>query len=312
MKKALILMNMGGPRNLDEVKVFLYNMFHDPHILALPYPIRTLLARLILFFRTKKAQSHYQSIGSKSPLYDISLQLAQKMENTLHYPVFVQMRYTPPFSQEVIKQLKQQKIDEVVLLPLYPQYSTTTTLSSVEEFQDSLKKNNFSPRISIIEPFFKNSAYLNLIVDTIEKETSSCESYDLVFSAHGLPQKVINQGDPYQYQLKIQLFYLRKALLQRGILFRKTHLAYQSRVGPMKWLTPSLDTKLQHIICENDKVIIYPLSFTIANLETVYELDLEYKEIAEELGFKKYQTISLPNESDYFVRVLSDLVEAKA
>jgi ferrochelatase len=305
-------MNMGGPRNLDEVEVFLINMFNDKNILSIPSDlIRSFVAKMIVWSRANSAKHHYELIGGKSPLYDISIELAKKLEYRLDIPVFVQMRYTPPFTTDILPLLKQANIKEVVLLPMYPQYSTTTTKSSFEEFEDRAKKDF---KITKINRYYSNYKYNNLIISKI-KETigdSNPKDFDIIFSAHGLPQKVINRGDPYQREVRQNLFILRKLLKLNGISFRATHLAYQSKVGPLKWIEPSLEWKLRSIVERNKKVIIYPIAFTIANLETDYELLIEYKEVANDLGFTDYRVCNMPNSGEDFCDAIIDILRVNS
>jgi len=289
-KQAVVLLNMGGARNKDELKVFLTNMFNDNNILTIKNDLfRSIIASLIVFSRTDKAWENYEQIGGKSPLHELTDKLIQNLQS-LYPDIFftTAMRYTSPFAQTAIAKIEQYNIKDVVLLPLYPQYSTTTTKSSVEDF---IAKANNKFKISVIEPFYKNLQYNQAICDEIIYQANNHKDYHIIFSAHGLPQKVVDKGDPYETQLQEQINILKKILLND---FLSVNLAYQSKVGPMKWLEPSLETMLENF--KNQKVIIYPISFIIDNSETVFELSIEYKEIAEKIGIKEYKVCRCLND----------------
>jgi ferrochelatase len=183
-------------------------------------------------------------------------------------------------------------------LPLYPQYSTTTTKSSLEDFLE-VAKDQFE--INVIEPFFKNKSYNKIICNHILKTLNKKEpqEYNLILSAHGLPQKVIDKGDPYYSQLVEQDIIIKDIFHSLGVQFRSISLAFQSKVGPMAWLEPSLEDRLSEL--QNQKVIIYPISFIIDNSETTFELDIEYKHIASKFGIKDYLVCDCLNDDEEFV-----------
>jgi ferrochelatase len=305
-KKALVLLNMGGARSKDELEVFLTNMFNDENILTIKNTtIRSMLASLIVTFRLNKAWRNYEKIGGKSPLHDLTNQLIEKLEKNLpDYFITDAMRYTSPFSQTAIARIKERNIRDIVLLPLYPQYSTTTVKSSVEDF--ILKVDNEDFNIKIIEPFYKNELYNKAICDEIIRVQGKYNDFHIIFSAHGLPQKIVNNGDPYQKQVEGHVEILKEKLTHYATNIKSINLAYQSKVGPMKWLTPSLEEMLKHF--KGEKVIIYPISFIIDNSETVFELDIEYREIAKELGIKEYRVCKCINDSDTFIDAIKELI----
>ena len=309
-KKALVLLNMGGARNKDELKMFLTNMFNDKNILTIKSNLlRKLIAHFITTKRLDEAWKNYEHIGNQSPINPLTEKLIAKCNEKLSdYKTYQVMRYTPPFAQDVIKEILEDKPNEIILLPLYPQYSTTTTKSSVEDFIDFLPYS-FGNSIRYIEHFYKNEKFNNLIVDEIVKTANSEEnSINLVFSAHGLPQKIVDNGDPYEVQMIEHVEILKNILEKKGVNFKSIHLAYQSKVGPMKWLEPSLDDKLKEF--KNEKVIIYPLAFIIDNSETDFELAIEYKIIANNLGIEDYRVCKCVNDSDEFVDVIKNIIEA--
>lgn len=305
-KKALVLLNMGAARSKDELEVFLTNMFNDENILTFKNTtFRSILASLIVTFRLNKAWKNYEQIGGASPLHELTDKLIDKLQVQLpEYFVTDAMRYTSPFSQTAIARIKERGIKEIVLLPLYPQYSTTTVKSSVDDFMLKVEEESFN--IKLIEPFYKNELYNKAICDEIIRVQGKYNDFHLIFSAHGLPQKIVNNGDPYQKQVEEHVELLKEKLTHYATNIKSINLAYQSKVGPMKWLTPSLEDMLKHF--KGEKVIIYPISFIIDNSETVFELDIEYREIAKELGIKEYRVCKCINESDTFVEAVKELI----
>ncbi|MCT7600596.1 ferrochelatase [Aliarcobacter butzleri] len=305
-KKALVLLNMGGARDKSELKMFLTNMFNDENILTIKNTfIRKMVASFITNSRLESAWKNYEKIGNHSPINPLTEQLVNKCNDKIeNYKTYQVMRYTPPFAKEIISQMKKDGIKEVLLLPLYPQYSTTTTKSSLEDFI-KFAKNSFS--ISSIETFYKNDKFNECIVNEILNNVEDETSYNLVFSAHGLPQKIVDAGDPYEKQMNEHVKILSEELQKRGKIFKSINLAYQSKVGPLKWLEPSLENMLKNF--KNENVIIYPLSFIVDNSETVFELDIEYKEIAHEIGIKEYKVCSCVNDSEEFIEAIKDIIK---
>lgn len=309
-KEAIVLLNMGGPNNLDEVAIFLSNMFNDKNILTMKSNLlRKFVATMITKSRTKKSQEMYKLIGSKSPIVGHTKNLVKKLQDRVDENVIVDfvMRYTPPFANEVIQRLKEQNVDKIYLLPLYPQYSTTTTKSSLEDFREFCHLNNYMPIIEEKKHFFENENYNLAILQNIKNalESENFKDFDIIFSAHGLPQKIVDNGDVYQDHVVRHVEILKNMMQKQDMNFANVHLAYQSKVGPMEWLKPSLEDKLKEL--DNKKVLIFPIAFTIDNSETDFELDMEYREVAEELGYEDYKVAKCPNESDFFVEALYEM-----
>ncbi len=304
MKRAVLLMNMGGPNNLDEVKVFLTNMFNDKRIIATPKPIRSLIAKLITFRRTKEAQNNYAHLGGKSPLVGYTRKLIDKLESSItDASIHMVMRYTPPFAEDVLQDLRD--IDEFYVIPLYPHYSSTTTLSSYDDLYETFDKLRIKARVKTIDYYYNDKHYNNSIVERIKEALAgeNPQDFELIFSAHGLPKKIIEKGDLYQKHIRYNVFHARKALMFAGVDFHKTHLAYQSRLGPLEWIKPYLEDKLKSL--KKKKVIIFPIAFTIDNSETEFELDIEYREIAMEIGLEDYRVAKAPNSHPQFVECLN-------
>jgi ferrochelatase len=311
MSVGVLLLNMGGPNSLDEVELFLKNMFNDKNILPLGSFFRKLVSSMIIRKRLCEAQENYKTLGGCSPLTKISESLAKKLENKLQIPVRLAMRYVPPFANLALEEFKNRGIKKIILFSMYPHYSTTTTLSSIEDVEDHLQKLNYSPNLEIIDSYYDDFEYIkiqaNLIKETLAKRDP--KEFELIVSAHGLPMSVIFAGDPYEKQVNANFSALKIYLKTIGIEFKSTRLAYQSKVGKDEWLEPSLGDVLRHP--ESLKSIIFPISFTIDNSETIYELGMEHLEIAKKIGYKEYLVTKCPNDRDDFVEFISNKIEEK-
>jgi len=303
--KAIVLLNMGGARNKSELKMFLTNMFNDKNILTVNPVLRKLIAFFIVKSRLDSAWKNYELIGNESPINKLTEQLVNNVNEKIgEYKTYQVMRYTPPFAKDVIKQMKEDGIEEVILFPLYPQYSTTTTKSSLEDFE-KYAKDSFKTKI--IEPFYKNRMFNECIINEIISKSKNPKNFNLIFSAHGLPQKIVDAGDPYEKQMNEHVEILSNMLKVKGIEFKSISLAYQSKVGPLKWLEPSLDDALKDF--KDDNVLIYPIAFIVDNSETDFELSIEYKEIAEEIGINEYKVCKCVNASDEFVSAITNIIK---
>lgn len=308
MHKALILLNMGGPNNLDEVKLFLKNMFNDKNIITVKSNLlRSLIAYMIVSSRTKPAQANYAKLGGKSPIVEHTKQLVKKLQTNLQdtYVTFA-MTYTPPFATDVVKELKQRGITQATILPLYPHYSTTTTKSSLEDFEKALKPLHVESRQ--IDKFYENRLYNELLIEKIKDSLKgkNPNEFELIFTAHSLPQSIVDRGDPYQKETLHHTELLKELLKEKNIIFKEIHIAYQSKLGPVRWLEPSLEDMLKSLTCK--KVLISPISFCIDNSETDYELSIEYKEIADALKYEEFLVAKCPNDSDKFIQVIKEII----
>ena len=301
MKKALLLLNMGGANSLDDVEIFLTNMFNDPYILGIKNKfLRKFVAFMITKGRIKIAKHNYEQIGGKSPLCELTAKLCEKISSLKSEfdAVDFAMNYTSPFVKDVLK--KYEKFDEIVLLPLYPHHSQTTITSSLADFKKAKEELKLKAKISLCEPFYDDDAYNKIIISHICEaiKNSDISDVSLIFSAHSLPRKIIEKGDIYEKHINEHVQILSKILKEQGLNFKDVSLAYQSRLGPVKWLEPSLNEALAK--CENKKALIYPLSFCIDNSETIFELVIEYAKLAKELSFSFYKVVECPNSSDEF------------
>jgi len=321
--KLVLILNMGGGEDKAGVKTFLLNMFKDPAILPIKNNlIRSCVAQAITTWRYKTAAKNYDAIGGKSPIGELTRELVEKLnahferenstfsfdknKNLGEVKFDYVFNYTPPFASEVLAKYTLSEKDTVVLLPLYPHDSVTTNRSSVKAAKVALEKSGFCGKVVEIQPFFEKTSFCELIADDIENAlgSESAGEVELIFSAHSLPQKVINSGDLYEAHVKSHVALLNGTLLGRGVRFKAVRLAYQSRLGPVKWLTPNLSDVLPKV--EGKKALIYPISFCVDNSETDFELGVEYAAVAKDFDF--YRVVKAPNSSDAFVRFLSNLV----
>jgi protoporphyrin/coproporphyrin ferrochelatase len=304
-KRAIVLLNMGGPNHLGEVKTFLTNMFNDHRIIGAPKPIRSLIAWLITTRRLKESTANYALLGGKSPIVEHTRHLVNALSDATDAEVHYAMRYTPPYTGEVLEKLR--FYDEIYAIPLYPHHSSSTTLSSFDVLHEEARRLGISDKIKTLDTYYSHPLYIDAITERIHEALAgeNPADFELVFSAHGLPQKMIDKGDLYQRHIRYNVYHARRALQEAGIDFHKTHLAYQSRLGPMEWIRPYLEDKLSSL--EKKKVIIYPIAFTVDNSETEFELEIEYREKAEHMGFDEYRVAKAPNAHPRFVAALRDL-----
>jgi len=310
MSKALLLLNMGGPNSIEEVELFLKNMFADKHILTMNPYFRKLIAYIIISKRLEDVKENYGLLGGKSPLPELTEKLITKLKGRLDMPVYAAMRYVPPFADEALKVCQEKGVEELILFPMYPQYSTTTTLSSVEDVEMRCEALGYRPKIRVIDPYYDDYDYIEASVEKIIQAMEGKESreYDLLLSAHGLPLSIIKAGDPYQNQVEGNASAIKTYLAAKGIEFHDIKLVYQSKVGSSAWLEPNLVDVLRNP--RHRKVLIFPLAFTLDNSETVFELDIEHREIAEKLKYEEYLVAECMNESDSFVDLIVKRVNA--
>ncbi|CAA6805686.1 MAG: Ferrochelatase, protoheme ferro-lyase (EC [uncultured Sulfurovum sp.] len=301
-KKALLLLNMGGPNNVDEVEMFLRNMFSDKNILTMDRYTRALVREIIVRGRIDEVKENFMEyLGGKSPLPALTYKVVEKLNAKLDMKVAPAMRYVPPFATDALIEFQKDGVDELVLFPMYPQYSTTTTLSSLEDIEERCEALGYAPKITMIDPYYDDYDYVEMCANKIMEafEDKNTEEYDLLLSAHGLPMSIIHAGDPYQNQVEGNVSALRMYFHERGIKFNNIKLVYQSKVGSAAWLEPNLVDVLRNPY--HRKVLVYPLAFTIDNSETVYELDIEHREIADKIIYDDYRVAKCFNDDDNFV-----------
>ena len=312
MKKAVILFNLGGPDKLENVEPFLFNLFNDPAILNLPNFLRFPLAKLISNRRAPTAKNIYKELGGSSPILKLTMDQSLALETKLNqsdkkneYKCFIVMRCWHPRAEKVIDDVKSFNPEEITLLPLYPQYSAATSGSSIKEWHDECRKKNYKIKTSTICCYPSDSFFIKSHVDKIKKKINDLKDYKLIFSAHGLPEKNIKRGDPYQWQVERSVNSIVKDLNTDDLDWI---LSYQSRVGPLKWIGPSTD----EVIIENSllgkKIVLVPIAFVSEHSETLVELDIEYKELADKNGCKEYIRVPALGTNTYFINSLSNLV----
>ncbi|WP_165842747.1 ferrochelatase [Phenylobacterium deserti] len=310
MKLAVILFNLGGPDSRAAVKPFLYNLFKDPAIIGLPAIARYPLARLISSRREKTAQANYDIMGGRSPILPETEAQARALEAELKRQApdvearcFIAMRYWKPLADETAKQVAAFRPDEVVLLPLYPQFSTTTTASSIKDWARNYKGPGRSRTICC---FPTSEGLVQANIDAIREAWDAAgkpSNIRLLFSAHGLPQKVVDAGDPYEAQVRATA----AAIAAKIPELSDWHVCFQSRVGPLKWLQPSTDDEIRRAGAEGKGVLIAPLAFVSEHVETLVELDHEYAGLAAEVGCLPYLRARTPGIRAPFI---GDLAEA--
>ena len=315
MKKAIILFNLGGPDKLENVEPFLFNLFNDPAILDLPTFLRYPLAKLISNRRAPVAKKIYAELGGSSPILKLTREQSDALEIKLNqtqeedeYKCFIIMRCWNPRAKDVIKDVQLYSPDEVVLMPLYPQYSAATSGSSIKEWKDVCKKNNYHVKTSTICCYPTDQNFINAHTKEIIKKIKDLKNFKLIFSAHGLPEKNIKKGDPYQWQVEQSVKKIVESLNDENLDWI---LSYQSRVGPLKWIGPSTET----IIIENSKIgkhiVLVPIAFVSEHSETLVELDIEYKEIADANGCKNYTRVPALGINEDFIKAMSELIIKK-
>jgi len=316
-KVAVILFNLGGPDQPSSVQPFLFNLFNDRAIINLPQPIRWLIAKRISSKRAPIAREIYQHLGGSSPLLKMTEDQGQALEARLSEQmqarVFIAMRYWHPMSEETVKQVIAYNPDQIVLLPLYPQFSTTTSGSSLKEWQHAASAAGLAAPTSAICCYPSEPGLVSAHRQLIENALGKIESHlpvRILFSAHGLPQKIIDRGDPYQQQVEITAKAIFDQIKHSNPERNIDHvICYQSRVGPLKWIGPSLDEELERAARDEVAIVIDPLAFVSEHSETLVELDIEYREMAEQLGIKHYHRVETVAVADSFIDGLANLVE---
>jgi ferrochelatase len=317
LKLGVVLFQLGGPDSLESVEPFLYNLFCDPDIIDFPFAriARQPLAKVIASRRARHVAHHYAEIGGKSPILEFTSRQRDALEAELRREfdvrVVIAMRYWHPLTEEAVAQLRGHAPEEVVLLPLYPQYSKTTTGSSLNEWSRRFSPDGWRPRVHVVREFYAEPAYLDSVVKSIDGELAHFPdpaAVDVVFSAHSVPVAVIEQGDPYQRQIEETV----ELVWQRGAWPARRHVCYQSKVGASKWLRPSMHGTIRRLGAEGRKsVLVVPISFVSDHVETLHEIDIEHREQARGLGIDHYRMVPGLNDSPAFIRALAGLVRAR-
>ena len=312
MKKAIVLFNLGGPDSLENVEPFLCNLFNDSAILNLPKFIRYPLAKLISKRRAPIARKIYQEIGGSSPILKLTVDQANSLENLLNtkqnntkYKVFVAMRCWHPRASKTIQHVKNFSPNEIILLPLYPQYSVVTSGSSLLEWKEIASKNNLNIITKTICCYPEDKKFIRAHSKLIIEKIKNLKNFKLIFSAHGLPEKNIKKGDPYQWQIEKSVKRIMDEINNIGVDYI---LSYQSRVGPLKWIGPSTEEVIVQNSKLNKNLVIVPIAFVSEHSETLVELDIEYEKLAKSNGCANYIRIEALGVNENFIDGLSDLV----
>ncbi|HJD55777.1 MAG TPA: ferrochelatase [Rickettsia endosymbiont of Pyrocoelia pectoralis] len=305
-KIAIVLFNLGGPDSLKSVKPFLFNLFYDKNIINLPNPLRYVIAKIISITRDKKSQKIYSLIGGKSPLLEETQKQKTALSENLKkstkedFKIFINMRYFAPQIEKTIEEIKEYNPTEIILLPLYPQFSTTTTGSSVKNFFDNF---NLNIPVKVVCCYPIEDDFIKAHVSLI-KEKLLDKNFRILFSAHGLPEKIVKAGDPYSFQVEETVKAVVKELNIKDLDYKIT---YQSKVGPVEWLKPNTEDEIEIAGKEKKDIIIVPIAFVSEHVETLVELDIEYKLIADKY---KVQYIRIPTLgiNENFINSLTNTV----
>lgn len=317
-KTAIVLLQLGGPDNLEAVEPFLYNLFCDPDIIDVPgaFLFRKGLARIISRTRAPKVQELYNNIGGRSPILPQTEQQAEALKKSLaasgvNVDVHIAMRYWHPFTEEVVKKLLEAGIEEVILLPLYPHFSRATTGSAVNEWNRVVKKlNGTHIRTKLAKEYFNHPLYIDALVERVwqaigKVREESKEKIHLVFSAHGTPMKLVREGDPYSHQIRKTY----ELVVQKGNFGLPHTLCFQSKVGPQKWLEPSLVKTIEDLAHKKvSHIIVNPIAFVSDHIETLSEINIEARDEAIKMGVQYFAMTEALLTSEKFIGCLTDLV----
>ena len=316
-KTAVILFNLGGPDKAESVEPFLFNLFNDKAIIGAPQPIRWFIARLISSRRAPIAQEIYNQIGGRSPLLKNTEAQATALEQRLREKLpdddikcFISMRYWHPMSLDTASRVKAWNPEKVILLPLYPQYSTTTTGSSLLDWRQSAKKVGLLQKTAAVCCYPTNLGFIDAISDRLQSvldEARDRNTLRVLFSAHGLPQKVVDKGDPYQWAVEKTAASVMKKIVGSTLDWR---VSYQSRVGPLSWIKPYTEDEIARAGEEGKSLIVVPIAFVSEHSETLVELDIEYRELAEKAGVTSYTRVRTVDCDAVFIDGLADIVVA--
>jgi ferrochelatase len=319
---GVVLLNLGGPERIQDVGPFLYNLFADPEIIRLPIPaFQKPLAWLISTLRSGKSQAAYRSIGGGSPLRRITEQQARELQSTLRQrgvdaTTYVAMRYWHPFTESAVADIKADGVEEVVVLPLYPQFSISTSGSSFRELQRLRQADPAFSRLPIrcIRSWYDHHGYIEAMGGLIARQIRAAgdpAGAHVFFSAHGVPKSYVEDaGDPYQLEIVACSRLILQQLQQQLGHPNPFTLAYQSRVGPVEWLKPYTEDALQELGAQGVKdLVVVPISFVSEHIETLEEIDMEYRELAIAAGVKNFRRVPALDTDPAFIAALTDLVE---
>ncbi len=313
MTVAVVLFNLGGPDGPDAVEPFLFNLFADPAIIGLPGLLRRPLARLIARRRAPIARGIYAKMGGGSPILANTESQARALTAQLRArgvdaKVFIAMRYWRPFADETARAVAAAKPDRVILLPLYPQYSTTTTASSLKSWHEAARAAGLASETRAVCCYPAERGFVQAVAEAIREKLADWngKAPRILFSAHGLPKKVIRRGDPYQWQVERTAAAVAAAL---GGAAADWAVCYQSRVGPLEWIGPSTEDEVKRAGRDGVPVLVVPIAFVSEHSETLVELDIEYRHVAEKAGVPAYVRVPTVDARAAFIAGLADLIQ---
>ena len=318
MRIGVLLFNLGGPETLEDVRPFLFNLFADPDIIRLPWrALQKPLAWLISTQRHKKSRGYYEKIGGGSPLRRITEEQARALEQALakrniNARAYVGMRYWNPFIEQALDQIRRDQVDHLVILPLYPQFSVSTTGSSLNRMQAiAAETGNSLPQISVVCSWEADPNYIAAMAAAAREELALFPDQDpsqthILFSAHSVPVRYIDEGDPYLDQTKRTV----ELIMERLGTHRPHTLSFQSKVGPVEWLKPATNETIPSLAREGvSQLMLVPVSFVSEHSETLYEMDILYRDAAAEAGIANYRRVPTMNCRADFIEALAKLVE---
>lgn len=314
---AVVLFQLGGPDSLDAIEPFLFNLFMDPDIIDFPFArfVRRPLAKFISSKRSKKVAVNYAAIGGRSPILELTNAQASALEAELNkrFPatVFVAMRYWNPSTAVAAEKAHAGRFKEIILLPLYPQYSITTSGSSINEWNRQCERIGLKdvPQ-DIVHHFYDNPEYISAIVENINTALSRFEGVPsseihLLFSAHGVPVSIVEKGDPYQKHIEATV----RLVLERGGWTCPQTLCYQSKVGPARWLRPSLNETIDRLGAAGVRnILVVPVAFLTDHIETLHEINIETRHRGKELGISRFEMMLALNSHPKLIKALADEV----
>jgi len=312
MKTAIVLFNLGGPDRPESVEPFLRNLFSDPAILRVPGLLRGFLAWLIARRRAPIARAVYDKLGGGSPLLANTQAQARALEGALKdlekVRCFIAMRYWHPFAEEAARQVQHFAPDQIVLLPLYPQYSTTTTESALLDWNRAAARVGLAARTFTIRDYPEEPGFIAALARLISEmlpRARAAGPVRVLFSAHGLPKKIVQAGDPYADQVGASV---RAVAAKLGLALEDYEVCFQSRVGPLEWIGPYTDEEIQRAAAEGKSILLVPIAFVSEHSETLVELDIEYRHLAEAHGARGYFRVPTVSTAPEFIAGLAELV----
>jgi ferrochelatase len=317
MKVAVLLFNLGGPETLTDVKPFLYRLFSDPEIIPIGWtPLRKFVAYAIATTRKKKSQGYYKKIGGGSPLRRLTEEQAAALQAELtsrkrDAQTFVGMVTSPPFLEDAVNRIAQAKPDVIVVLPLFPQYSYTTTRGALKTLREIIDRRPAVKRLDVrwVESWHDHPSYIEAFAAAIERELARYAQpaqVHILFSAHSIPEKKVQEGDPYLEQTRISV----EKIMDRLGRINPYQLSFQSKIGPVKWLSPMTNDVIVELGQKGTRdVLVVPISFVSEHIETLYELDILYSDVARAAGVTNFRRVPALNSDAPFIRALADIVE---